>query len=67
MAVAIAGDSCADGGCTRGVFRFEWADTAGEWCVWGVVGGLGDAPLLGRCECFLAEGGEAATAGDCWG
>jgi hypothetical protein len=65
MAVAalfMAGEFCVDAGsgCARGVVSVELLDTAGEWCVWGVVGGLDDAPLLGR----RAEPREA-VAGDC--
>jgi hypothetical protein len=58
----MAGEFCVDGGsgCARGVVL----ETAGEWCVWGVEGVFGDAPLLPRRAGRRAEPGEA-VAGDC--
>jgi hypothetical protein len=64
------GEECVEGGrgCARGVFIFEFVDTAGEWYAWGVVGVLGDAPFPPeRCEGLREDAGEAAAAaGDCW-
>ena len=51
--------------CARGVFRVEVLDAAGEWCVCGVVGVLGDTPFAVRCEGFLELLGEAATGEAC--
>lgn len=67
--VAMAGDECVDGGrgCARGVFRVEFADTAGELWVWGVVGVLGSAPLPeGPREGFLEEPCDGAADDCCW-
>ena len=65
--VFMAGEFWVDGGsgCARGVVRLELWEAAGEWWAWGVVGVLGEAPLLGRREGRRAEAGDAATGDDC--
>lgn len=64
----VAGEFCVEGGsgCARGVFSAELWETAGELCVWGVVGVFGDAPLLGLRAGLRAEPGEAVAGDCCW-